>query len=229
MTAEVFTVAWRRRHDLPDAPLPWLYGVARNCLSNAVRGYGRRRRRVGRLVGRLGNDAAAHRRHIGASLDTETPGAWVREVLDRLSGPDQEILRLAAWEELDAGQIAAVLDCGSRATAMRLHRARRRLRDEIDRMRLTPPTPGRPRDPHASAGTPEDMSATGHGTPVGTRGQPSRSRIVGLRLDYVRRRPAVQGPPPCLTNSACSARPTRCRPTLRTSATAHWTTGPSAC
>lgn len=107
---------------------------------------------MGRLVGRLGNDDAAHRRHIVASPDTETPGARVREALDRLSGPDQEILRLAAWEELDAGQIAVVLDCGSRAAAMPLHRARRRLRDEIDRMRLTPPTPGRPRDPHAAPG-----------------------------------------------------------------------------
>lgn len=126
--------------------------------------------------------------------------------------PGREILRLAAWEELDAGQIAVVLGCGSRAGVMRLHRARRRLRDEIDRIRLTPPTPGRPRDPHASAGTPEYMSATGHGTPVRTRGQPSRSRIVGLRLDHVRRRPAVQAPQPCLTNSTCSARPIRAGP-----------------
>jgi DNA-directed RNA polymerase specialized sigma24 family protein len=29
LTTEVFLVAWRRRAELPDAPLPWLYGVAR--------------------------------------------------------------------------------------------------------------------------------------------------------------------------------------------------------
>lgn len=129
VVAEVFTVAWRRRGDLPDAPLPWLYGVARNCLANAVRGYGRRRR----LVDRLGNDQAAHSRHIVDSPDAEAPGAWVHEALDRLSPADQEVLRLAAWEELDTEEIAVALGCGRRAAAMRLHRARRRLRAEIDR------------------------------------------------------------------------------------------------
>ena len=131
VVAEVFTVAWRRRADLPAAPLPWLYGVARNCLANAVRGYGRRRR----LVDRLGNDEAAHGRHIVDSPEAEAPGAWVHEALDRLSPADREILRLAAWEELGADEIAVALGCGRRAAAMRLHRARRRLRAEIDRLR----------------------------------------------------------------------------------------------
>ncbi|MFE5032513.1 RNA polymerase sigma factor [Streptomyces sp. NPDC056683] len=131
VVAEVFTVAWRRRADLPEAPLPWLYGVARNCLANAVRGHRRRRR----LLDRLGNDRTAHGRHIVAAPDSEHPGAWVHDALARLSPADQEVLRLAAWEELGADEIAVVLGCGGRAAAMRLHRARHRLRAEIDRMR----------------------------------------------------------------------------------------------
>lgn len=131
VVAEVFTVAWRRRDDLPDAPLPWLYGVARNCLANAVRGYGRRRR----LVDRLGNDDAAHGRHIAAGPDAEPPGAWVHDALARLSPADQEVLRLAAWEELGVEEIAVVLGCGRRAASMRLHRARHRLKAEIDGLR----------------------------------------------------------------------------------------------
>ncbi|QJS08536.1 sigma-70 family RNA polymerase sigma factor [Streptomyces argyrophyllae] len=138
VVAEVFTVAWRRRADLPAAPLPWLYGVARNCLANAVRGYGRRRR----LVDRLGNDEAAHGRHVAAGPDAEAPGAWVHEALDRLSPADQEVLRLAAWEELGAEEIAVALGCGRRAAAMRLHRARRRLRTEIDRLSPAEPPAG---------------------------------------------------------------------------------------
>ncbi|WP_405593796.1 RNA polymerase sigma factor [Streptomyces sp. NBC_01092] len=129
VVAEVFTVAWRRRTDLPATPLPWLYGVARNCLANAVRGYGRRRR----LVDRMGNDDAAHGRHIVDSPDAETPGAWVHEALARLSPADQEVLRLRAWEELGVEELAVALGCGTRAASMRLHRARRRLRAEIDR------------------------------------------------------------------------------------------------
>ncbi|NUR00968.1 MAG: sigma-70 family RNA polymerase sigma factor [Streptomyces sp.] len=130
VVAEVFTVAWRRRADLPGSPLPWLYGVARNCLANAVRGYGRRRR----LVDRLGNDETAHGRQIVASPDAETPGGWVHEALARLSEADQEVLRLTAWEELGIDEVAVALGCGTRAASMRLHRARRRLRAEIDRM-----------------------------------------------------------------------------------------------
>ncbi|MEU6380629.1 sigma-70 family RNA polymerase sigma factor [Streptomyces sp. NPDC046909] len=136
VVAEVFTVAWRRRTDLPDTPLPWLYGVARNCLANAVRGQGRRRR----LVDRLGHDDTAHRRHIEAGPDAETPGAWVHEALARLSPADQEVLRLTAWEELGIDEVAVVLGCGSRAASMRLHRARRRLRAEIDRTSPTSTT-----------------------------------------------------------------------------------------
>ncbi|MDT0398366.1 MULTISPECIES: RNA polymerase sigma factor [Streptomyces] len=140
VVAEVFTVAWRRRADLPAAPLPWLYGVARNCLANAVRGQGRRRR----LVHRLGNDHTAHRRHLVAGPGTETPGDWVHEALARLAPADQEVLRLTAWEELGVDEVAVALGCGRRAAAMRLHRARRRLRAEIDR--LCPA----PADAHAS-------------------------------------------------------------------------------
>ncbi|MCL6675277.1 RNA polymerase sigma factor [Streptomyces panaciradicis] len=131
VVAEVFTVAWRRRADLPASPLPWLYGVARNCLANAVRGHGRRRR----LLDRLGNDETARGRQIVDSPDAEAPGAWVHEALGRLSEADQEVLRLTAWEELGVGDLAVALGCGTRAAAMRLHRARRRLRAEIDRMR----------------------------------------------------------------------------------------------
>jgi RNA polymerase sigma-70 factor (ECF subfamily) len=158
VVAEVFTTAWRRRCDLPDAPLPWLYGVARNCLANAVRGYGRRRR----LVDRLGNDDAAHGRHLVDSPDAEPPGAWVHEALDRLSPADREILRLAAWEELDAGQIAVVLGCGRRAATMRLHRARRRLRTEIARLRPTGPAPDSTTEPGPGREAPEAVSRTGH-------------------------------------------------------------------
>ena len=135
VVAEVFTVAWRRRADLPAAALPWLYGVARNCLANAVRGHGRRRR----LVDRLGNDDTAHGRHIAAGPEADTPGGWVHEALARLSAADQEVLRLTAWEQLGIDEVAVALGCGNRAASMRLHRARRRLRAEIDRMRPEPP------------------------------------------------------------------------------------------
>ncbi|MFF9782617.1 RNA polymerase sigma-70 factor, ECF subfamily [Streptomyces sp. SceaMP-e96] len=131
VVAEVFSIAWRRRAELPDAPLPWLYGVARNCLANTVRGLGRYRR----LLHRLGNHEAAHHRQTVDSPDTERPGSWVHEALARLSPADQEVLRLTAWEELTIEELAVTLGCGRSAAAMRLHRARGRLRTQIERMR----------------------------------------------------------------------------------------------
>lgn len=160
VVADVFTVAWRRRSDLPASPLPWLYGVARNCLANTVRGHGRRRR----LLDRLGNDESAHGRQIVASPDADTPGGWVHEALARLSPADREVLRLTAWEELAIDEVAVALGCGSRAAAMRLHRARRRLRAQIDRMRVTAIPGGVPDD-----GAP-DAAPTGRGTSTAASG-----------------------------------------------------------
>jgi len=36
LTTEVFLVAWRRRGELPDAPLPWLYGVVAESVNSRV-------------------------------------------------------------------------------------------------------------------------------------------------------------------------------------------------
>ncbi|MEV5598367.1 sigma-70 family RNA polymerase sigma factor [Streptomyces sp. NPDC052496] len=139
VVAEVFSTAWRRRAELPPSPLPWLYGVARNCLSNTVRGFGRYRR----LLHRLGNHEAAHRRQTVDSPDAERPGSWVHEALERLSPADQEVLRLTAWEELTLQELSVTLDCSQSAAAMRLHRARNRLRTQIDRLRpKDAPDPG---------------------------------------------------------------------------------------
>jgi predicted DNA-binding protein (UPF0251 family) len=52
----------------------------------------------------------------------------IRAVLGRLGSEDQEILRLAGWEELTSGEIATVLGISPIAARSRLHRARRRLR-----------------------------------------------------------------------------------------------------
>jgi RNA polymerase sigma-70 factor (ECF subfamily) len=56
----------------------------------------------------------------------------VAAALRSLGDTDREILTLAAWEDLDAGQIAVVLGCSRNAARIRLHRARRRLAAALD-------------------------------------------------------------------------------------------------
>jgi RNA polymerase sigma-70 factor (ECF subfamily) len=52
--------------------------------------------------------------------------------LARLNERDREILRLSTWDDLDRHEIARVLGINENAVDQRLHRARRRLRDEYD-------------------------------------------------------------------------------------------------
>lgn len=118
LVAEVLTTAWRRLDDIPTGyELPWLYGVARRTLANQRRGSMRRLR----LLERVGSDQAVA---PAAEGDDE-----VAIALAQMSPDDQEILRLAAWEDLRAAEIAVVLGCSANAAALRLSRARRRFRD----------------------------------------------------------------------------------------------------
>ena len=55
----------------------------------------------------------------------------VVRALGRLGPDDQEILRLVAWEELARDEIAVVLGISRGAVRVRLHRARRRLAEQM--------------------------------------------------------------------------------------------------
>jgi RNA polymerase sigma-70 factor, ECF subfamily len=131
LMAEVFAIAWRRVDDVPpgDAARLWLYGVARNVLSNHQRSRSRR----GRLADRL-------REHLAVRAQSEhEPDAVpaVREALAELAERDRELLMLSAWEGMTPGEIAVVLDLPPAIVRTRLCRARSRLRDVLA-TRLTP-------------------------------------------------------------------------------------------
>ncbi len=120
LAQEVFVVAWRRRAEVPDHSLPWLYGVARRLLANRRRADRGRPAHVPLLGHEAGNDQHAAE-HAAAEL------AAVRTAITALSDKDQEILRLIGWEELSVSEAATVLGCTRATAAVRLHRARRRL------------------------------------------------------------------------------------------------------
>ncbi|GAB3402647.1 RNA polymerase sigma factor [Flindersiella endophytica] len=120
IVAEVFAAAWKHRKRLPDPPRFWLLRTAWFHVSMHLR----HRHRQARLFGRI---AALPDEHMPSPEETAVEGAEVRAALARLSPPDQEVLRLAAWEELTSAQIADVLACTQIAARTRLHRARRKL------------------------------------------------------------------------------------------------------
>jgi RNA polymerase sigma-70 factor (ECF subfamily) len=123
--ADVFVVAWRRIEQVPsgDRTLPWLYGVARRVLSNQWRST----RRFHRLFQRLGSMAREQPSEPERVIVQREEDEWVLDALNRLSRSDQEVLRLAAWEELSAAQIAEAVGCSPAAAQKRLYRAKGRL------------------------------------------------------------------------------------------------------
>ncbi|MBM0275612.1 RNA polymerase sigma factor [Micromonospora tarensis] len=125
LAQEVFVVAWRRRGEVPDRSLPWLYGVARRLLANQWRS----RRAAPDLLPIADVDLARLARSSAA--DATVGVADVQAALAVLNDIDQEILRLVGWEELTVSEAATVLGCARTTAAVRLHRARRRLAEAM--------------------------------------------------------------------------------------------------
>jgi RNA polymerase sigma-70 factor (ECF subfamily) len=127
VVAETFLVAWRKFADVPQSPLPWLYRVASYEIANQRR----RQKRSDQLHVEMELLAppASHGGPAGELPDL------VAVAFDSLSPEDQEILRLAAWEQLSLVEGASVLECSVSAYRMRLHRARLRLGKRVNQER----------------------------------------------------------------------------------------------
>ena len=124
IVADVFAVAWRKRGDVPDNALPWLYAVAAREMLHTFRAQDRRDRLGLRLQATTLLVYPDPAEQIAGRLDAQAP---VTRALALLPERDAEVLRLWAWEHLEPAEIAVALDISSVASRVRLHRARRRL------------------------------------------------------------------------------------------------------
>jgi RNA polymerase sigma factor (sigma-70 family) len=124
VVAEVFATAWRRLADVPPPPGDrlWLYGVARRVIAGRRRSASRVRRLTGRLQASYhpgsqplpGGDDLVHDRLLAAVAG--------------LRPAEHEALLLVVWEQLSHAETAEVLGCSANAVAIRVHRAKARLR-----------------------------------------------------------------------------------------------------
>jgi RNA polymerase sigma-70 factor (ECF subfamily) len=122
LAADVLTVAWRRRSELPDGmELAWLYRTAGFVLAN--------HRRKGRAVpvAELPDEPDPDDPAVRAVRDER-----VREVLGRLSARDRQVLLLTAWEGVTGDDLALVLGVSRGGADAALSRARARLREAWD-------------------------------------------------------------------------------------------------
>lgn len=125
--AETFLIAWRRLDEIPGGEKRrlWLYGVARRVLANQRRGD---RRRFA-LTRRLRMELA----QMPRSSESTDALAELTNAFKQLRESDREILALEGWEGLEPAQIAVAFGCSHNAARIRLHRARRRLAEELGR------------------------------------------------------------------------------------------------
>jgi RNA polymerase sigma-70 factor (ECF subfamily) len=113
--------AWRMRHQCasPDRPWPWL---ARICQREAARVWQRRA---------SAPRADEHEPTVSSAVDETVERLAMRAAVADLATIDRELIRLRYDEDQTYDRIASVLDMPEGTVKVRLHRARRRLRQVL--------------------------------------------------------------------------------------------------
>lgn len=128
ITAEVFLTAWRRLDSIPpDGQLPWLLATARKTLANHWRAAAIRPPSAlsGERVAEAGGP------DLGDQLAQRD---LVARAFAALGDGDREVLALVAWEGLEPSEAAAVLGIAAPVFSVRLHRARSRLKKQLEKL-----------------------------------------------------------------------------------------------
>jgi RNA polymerase sigma factor (sigma-70 family) len=124
LASETFAQAFehRKRYDRrrPDAR-PWLYGIAHNLLRHHYRDEERALRAYARTAA------------VEASDPGEARNSEVAAALAELSPGERDVLLLVAWAELEYAEVAEALGVPVGTVRSRLHRARARVRELLDR------------------------------------------------------------------------------------------------
>ncbi|MFI9168177.1 RNA polymerase sigma factor [Streptomyces lincolnensis] len=132
LTAEIFLAVLDSAHTYRPrlgSETAWLFGIARNVVSSERRRVAREAERDLRISGRrlLEPDDIAR---IEDKLDAESPGRHVLAALARLPEGERAVMELIAVDQLTVTEAAAALGIRQVTARVRLHRARKALREE---------------------------------------------------------------------------------------------------
>lgn len=134
LTAEIFLAAIDSAHRYRPgraAPKTWLYGIARVLVANDRRRSGREQAGEERLRGSALLDPEDAAR-IDARIDAAAQSRRLYEAMDCLPDAERAVLELVAIDELTVAEAAAAVGVRSGTARVRLHRARRKLRAELE-------------------------------------------------------------------------------------------------
>jgi RNA polymerase sigma-70 factor (ECF subfamily) len=119
--SETMLLLWQQPKRIPKgSEVGWSIGVCRKVLANMRRKRLRRESLLGKFVTQLLPVAPAP----VISREPEITAA-----LSALPERDREALLLAVWDELPAREVGKVLGVSANAAAIRIHRAKRRMRE----------------------------------------------------------------------------------------------------
>lgn len=133
LTAEIFIAAIGSAHTYREASgteLGWLYGIARNVLSNERRRAAREQAAAGRFAGRrlLDDDDIAR---LEDRIDAESAARAALAALTGLPDDERAVLELVAVDGLAVQDAAAALGIRPGTARVRLHRARQSARSAL--------------------------------------------------------------------------------------------------
>ncbi|WP_172385629.1 RNA polymerase sigma factor [Streptomyces sp. MNP-20] len=128
--ADVFVKAWRSLGQLraKDRPVPWLYGIARHQLADHLRRIEQAHQTQDLLT------AAWHEAMERSAEEGALDRVHAYRALAALAAGDREALMLTTWDGLAPADAAQVAGCSKAAFVVRLHRARRRLSQQLSRL-----------------------------------------------------------------------------------------------
>ena len=146
LTAEIFlaaiTSSQRYRADR-GTPQAWLYGIARVTVAAERRSRGRERAGFERVRGSalLDEDDGAR---IDARIDAEARSRELYAAMDRLAEGERAVLELVVLDGLSVSEAAVAAGVRPVTARVRLHRARRKLRAELEGPRSVRPAVTKP-------------------------------------------------------------------------------------
>jgi RNA polymerase sigma factor (sigma-70 family) len=126
-------------YDSGRRPIPWLLGIAIKRIQRAIAARKKSREReisIRDLYAEHEADASDDELFEHIALWVQQPNAFeseesLRSLLAPLSKPDRELIQKAVMQEMDAPSIAAELGISPSAVRVRLHRALKRLRAQM--------------------------------------------------------------------------------------------------
>lgn len=140
LTADIFLAAINSAHRFrPRAtPKTWLYGIAVVVVAEDRRQGARERAREERIRGSALLDEEETAR-IEGRIDAAARARRIYEAMDRLGDDERAVLELVAIDELTVAEAATAVGVRPVTARVRLHRARRKMRADLDEAVAVPP------------------------------------------------------------------------------------------